>query len=222
MPLAYAAARVNSSPAEARVAGGAVSAAIAVDLGSDRAAMAKDIAIRGVEVAPLLVEFLCHPFAVTGPLDLTGDARLRLGDPPWAVAGSGRFRVGPGTVVGSEVAKLLQQALRVSGVISTVVGSGSGAGAPLAFDSITGTYTIADGLVRSRDLRYRSADVTVTGAGTYALRDGRVDMQVVLTQGPNEIRGVVTGSAGALHVAPTGVKIPDVRGIKRFVQTLLR
>jgi AsmA protein len=222
VPVAYAGTRLDSAPAESRVAGGTASAALAIDLGADRVTTLKDISVKGVEVGPLLADFLCHPFAVTGPLELTGEAGLRAGDPLWALNGSGRFRVGPGTVVGSEVAKLLEQALQVSGVIPTVVGVGPRVGVPLAFDSITGTYTISNGVLRTRDLFYQSAEVKVTGAGTYALRDGRVDMQVVLTQGPNEIHGVVSGTAGALHVAPTGAKIPDVRGIRRFVQTLLR
>ena len=222
IPVAYAGTHLDSAPLDAKLSHGSISGRLAVDFTPDRIGTLRDIKVTGVELGPILMDFLCHPFAVVGPLDLTGEATGRGADPLRTLSGSGRFKIGPGTVVGSEVARLLAQALKVTGAISAVVSPEHRVTTPLAFDSITGSYTIADGVARTRDLVYQSAEVRVTAAGTYALRNGHIDMQVVLTQGSNEIKGVVTGTAGSLHVTPAGVKIHDVRGIKRFVETLFR
>jgi hypothetical protein len=64
--------------------------------------------------------------------------------------------------------------------------------------------------------------VRVAAAGTFTLADGRVDMGVTLTQGQNEVRGVVSGTAGALRVVPTDLRVPDTRGIKKFLDKLFR
>ncbi len=56
----------------------------------------RDITVKGVQLEPVLVDYLCQRNAVTGPLDLTGQATLQ---PPQALAtlnGSGRLHIGAG------------------------------------------------------------------------------------------------------------------------------
>jgi hypothetical protein len=93
---------------------------------------------------------------------------------------------------------------------------------PLDFDSITASYAIANGVARTDDLLYRARDVKVAAAGTYGLADGRVAMEVTLTEGANQIKGFVSGGPGSLRVVPTGVKLQDMRDIKKFLDRLFR
>jgi hypothetical protein len=177
-----------------------------------------------VELESILVDFLCQAYALTGPIDLTGSATLRADDPWRTVSGAGRLRVGPGKVTGRDVSILVNQVLGLAGMASAVLDPPGGARPPslLDFDSITATYTITNGVVRTDDLLYVTAEAKVTGAGTVTLADGRVDMEVTLRQGANQVTGVVAGPPGALTVTATAVQVPDSRGIRRLLEKLLR
>ena len=59
----------------------------------------RDIQVKGVQLEPVLVDYLCQRNAVTGPLDLTGEMSLRLPEAMPTLAGSGRLSIGAGRVV---------------------------------------------------------------------------------------------------------------------------
>ena len=224
VPVAYTGTRIESMPLQARVASGSVALRLGMTLGSAPVATLKDIKVTGVELGPILSDFLCQPYAVTGPMDLTGEASLRPADPWRTASGAGRFKVGPGKVMGKDVVNLVNEIAALSDVASAVLSAerrGQRA-APLEFTSITATYTISNGVVKTDDLLYEGPDLRVAGKGTYGLADGRVNMNVTLTQGVNEVKGLVSGTAGSLHVVPTGVRVPDTRGIKQFLDKLFR
>ena len=230
IPIGYAGARFDSAPVQGKLAKGTVSLRLSVALGGDgTAATVKDISVTGVDLGPIMEGFLCQSYAVTGPLDLHGDANLALADPWGAMSGSGRFRVGPGKVTGKDVANLVNQVAEMAGAasvsIASVSMSGDGRGrtvAPLEFDSITASYTIVNGVAKTDDLVYTAPDLRVTAAGTLALADGRVRMDVTLAQGPNEVKGVVSGTTGMLRVVPTSVRVQDTRGIRNLLDKLYR
>ena len=224
VPLVYSGTRLDSVPLQAKMANGTVTLRVAVALGSAPVATLEGIKVTGVELGPVLSEFLCQPYAVTGPLDLAGEASLHLEDPWRTLRGSGRLRIGPGKVTGREVANLVKEVLELADVASSALSSGQRGqqAAPLDFTSITATYTITGGVARTDDLLYQAPDVQVAAAGTFGLADERVNMNVTLTQGRNEVRGVISGTAGSLHVVPTGIRLPDTRGIKRFLEKLFR
>ncbi len=224
VPVTYAGTQLESTPLEAKVANGTVSLRLAVALGSAPVATLKDIKVKGVELGPILVDFLCQAYAVTGPMDLTGEASLRATD-PWRTAnGSGRLRIGPGKVMGKDVVNLVNEVVGLAGAASALLSPERRGrlAAPLDFEAITATYTITNGVVKTDDLLYQGPDVRVAGAGTFTLADGRINMNVTLTQGPNEVKGLVTGTAGALRAVPTDVRVPDTRGIKKFLDKLFR
>jgi hypothetical protein len=176
-----------------------------------------------MELGPVLVDFLCQPYAVTGPLDLAGEVRFRLADALSSVAGSGRVRVGQGKVVGRAIVNLLREVIGLGTAVATLVRPDRPMGSsPLDFDSITATYTINGGVARTDDLLYQARDVRVRAAGTYALADGRVAMEVALSQGANRVKGVVSGVPGALRVVPTGVNIEGAGDVKKFLDRLFR
>jgi AsmA protein len=222
-PLRAGLAEVEAAPVEASVAGGTLSLRATLALAPARIARLTDIAIRKMELAPLMVDHLCQPYAVTGPLDLDGEARLDLADPVRTAAGSGRFKVGPGRVVGREVVDLVREVVGMGGVVAAVLRGDAGSDrSPLAFDSITGTYTILDGVARTEDLLYQAREVSVRAAGTYRLADQRVAMEVTLTEGSTRISGFVSGGPGSLRVVPTGARLQDTRDVRKLLDRLFR
>jgi hypothetical protein len=80
---------------------------------------------------------------------------------------------------------------------------------------------VAGGVARTEDLVYTARDVRVRAAGTYGLGDRRVAMEVTLTEGANQIKGLITGAPGSLRVVPTGVRVRD-RDVKKFLDRLFR
>ncbi len=221
MPIAAGLTQLDSAPIEAKVAKGAVSLHASL-VYSSGAATLKDISVKGMELAPVLAEYLCQPYAVTGPLDLTGGASLRLAEALASVDGSGRIRIGPGKVVGREVVGLVRDVVGLGTAIAAVTRPDRPPrSSPLDFDSITATYTIARGVARTDDLLYTARDVKVMAAGTYGLADGRLAMEVTLTEGANQVKGVIAGAPGSLRVVPTGAKVRD-RDIRKFLDRIFR
>lgn len=225
LPLAFTPAQLESQPVQGKVAGGTVALRLMVALKPARVATLKDITVKGVQLEPVLVDYACQRNAVTGPLDLTGEAGLRPPDALRTLNGSGRLRIGPGRVVGPDLLKAVNQVTALTDVVSALRPEAPGrarAGSPLNFDSITATYTMTDGVVRTDDLLYQAPDLRVTAAGTYGLADGRTAMDVTLTQGSNRVRARLTGTAGALRIVPTDVRLQEPKDFRKMLDRLLR
>jgi AsmA family/AsmA-like C-terminal region len=155
---------------------------VATTTASARADLA-ELTVEGVPVERVLVEFLCTGWAVAGPLDLTGTLALSGADPLASLSGRGRFRVGPGSVVGPRALALLGGLARE--------------GAPIAFDSIAGSFEIVDGVVSTRDLAYTGRGLTMRARGDYALARGDVRADVVVERDRSVVQAKVTGSVDA-------------------------
>jgi hypothetical protein len=138
--------------------------------------------------------------------------------------GSGRFRIGPGRVTGREVVRLVNEVIALADVGSAVLSSERRhrESVPLDFTGITGTYRIVGGVVTTDDLLYQGTDLRVAARGTVTLANGRVEMAVIVTQGRNQVRGLVSGTTEALRVVPTEIRVPDLRGARRFLDALYR
>ncbi len=225
VPVSLTPAAVDSAPVQARVARGTVSARASVALGAAPLVTVKEINVKGLELGPVLVDYLCDPFAVSGPLDLTGEASLRTADPWRTLNGAGRLRIGPGKVVGAELLGLVNSMVGLADEVTAALRSGRPPrlrDPAVNFDSITATYTITNGVVRTEDLLYQGGKTRVAAAGTYGLADGRVAMDVTLTEGSNQLKGKVSGAAGSLRVVPTGVKLQDTKKLKKLLDQILR
>jgi hypothetical protein len=163
---------------------------------------------------------------VTGPLDLTGEANLRLPELLPSLNGSGRLQIGAGRVIGPDLLRALGQALALTDLVSGVLGGRRagrpGAGSPLSFDSIVASYTITNGVARTEDLVYQARDLRLTGVGTYGLVDGRTAMDVVVTQGGNRVKARVAGAPGALTIVPTDVRIKEPKDLRKTLDRLFR
>jgi hypothetical protein len=200
---------------------------VAVALASSaRAVTLKEIAVKGMELQPLLVDYLCQPYAVTGPLDLTGDAAFAAGDPLKTLNGVGRLRIGRGRVVGPAALALVRDVVTVAGVAAPLVEGRPVApgpvSRPLDFQSITATYRATNGVVATEDLLYQGEGLTGNVAGTYGLADGRIDAAVTLTQGRTQVKARVTGAGQSLRVVPTGVTQGGRDAVKQLLDQLLR
>ncbi|HET8578543.1 MAG TPA: AsmA family protein [Methylomirabilota bacterium] len=225
LPISLTPAQLDSAPLDAKLAQGTVSTRLALTLGQAPMATLKDINIKGLQLGPLLVDFLCQSFAVTGPLDLTGEATARVADALHTANGSGRLRIGRGKVVGSDVVQLMDAVLGMADQVTAALRSGrlpKRGESRVEFDSITATYTITNGVWKTDDLLYQAGTTRIAAKGTYGLPDGRVAMDVTFTEGANQIKGRVTGVAGSLRVVPTELKIPETKSLKKLLDQLLR
>lgn len=215
----------ESSPLSAKLGRGSVALTVTVGLTEPSPLVTlTHITIEGVELLPVLQGYLCQGFAVSGPLDLGGELSMRTADMWRSMNGAGRLKIGKGRVVGEGALKLVRDVLEAGTVVDQALrgklfGSSKTA---LDFDSITGSYRITAGALRTDDLLYQGRDLKVAVAGTYALVDGRTDMNVVATQGSSQLRAQVTGSGGSLRVIPTGVKVKDPEQVKKLLDRLLR
>jgi AsmA protein len=185
-----------------------------------------DLALEGIPLERVLVEFLCLGYAVTGSLDLTGTLSLSPTDPTRTLSGQGRIHIGPGRVVGARALALLGGLVRVGGAVSSVLSLDVPglASSPLDFDSIAGTYQIKNGVVTTRDLLYTSRAMKARVTGDYAIPTGRVNVDLVLEHGRGLFQAKVTGTAESpsIHVAPAVFQQIDPGRAERGFKDLLK
>ena len=142
LPLASSRGQLDSAPLAAQVAGGTVSARHPSRSARPDGDAQRD-QVKGVQLGPVLVDYLCQRYAVTGPLDLTGEARsaARRRQRLSGVNGSGRLHIGPGNVVGREALSLAARRRRAGRRCPRSTRPAARRASPLDFDSITATYT---------------------------------------------------------------------------------
>jgi len=224
LPIVLKPASFESSPLSAKVSKGSVAFNLTAGLGDSPLLTLADIKIAGLQLQPILQDYLCQSFAVSGPLDLTGQLSMRTADVFRTMNGTGQFKVGQGRVIGEGALKLVRDVLSAGNVLDMALrGKLADPGRnALDFDSITGSYKIVNGVARTDDVVYQSKELRVTVAGTYALADGRTDMKVVATQGNNTLRAQVTGTGSSLRVVPIGVNVKEPAEVRKFLDRLLR
>ena len=225
MPLLYSPPQLDSQAVQSKVAKGTVGFHLVMALAPSRTVTLRDIQVKGVQLEPILVDYLCQRDAVTGPLELNGDLSLRLPEALPTLDGSGRLAIGAGRVVGPDLLNAVSRALALTDIVSGIAGQPRGrpgAGSPLNFDAITATYRIVNGVLRTDDLVYVARDVRVTGAGTYGVADGRIAMDVTVTQGTNRVKAKVAGGPGNLTIVPTDLRLKEPKDLKKTLDRLLR
>ncbi|MBI2207074.1 MAG: AsmA family protein [Candidatus Rokubacteria bacterium] len=215
-------------PVTTAIAKGPIATNLVATLESGTHVQLRDLRIRTLPIEKVLVDYLCQGYAVTGPLDLNGVLSFDARDLWGTLAGSGELKIGGGRVVGSQALALLGGVTRVGGAVSSLLAPDAPAiapGSPLEFDAITATYTIAKGVVTTRDLLYASRALRMTVAGDYTLTSGRMNLDVVATQGRNEIHAKVAGTAAApqIRVNPAAtLRSVDPERARSGLEDLLR
>jgi uncharacterized protein involved in outer membrane biogenesis len=199
--------RFAARPVTTSLANGTIATNLTATLEGGTRIELRDIAIKAVPIEKLLVDFLCQGYAVTGPLNLTGQTSTRVSEMWTTLDGAGQLRLGPGKVVGPQALALLNNVVRVAGAVESVLGGEvrSGAlGSALEYDSITATYTITNGVVSTKDLTLTGRALSGKAAGTYALATGVLNMELNVKSGQRELRANVTGPAARPNVRIIG------------------
>ena len=224
---AWEAPRFTGRPVTGSVAGGSLTTNATVTLEQAIHVDLTELALKGVAIEKVLVDFLCQGYAVTGPTDDTGSLGVRLDDLWHTLNGQGQLKIGPGRVVGSQALAALGNLARVGGAVAAVLGSelpnlGS---SPVEYDSITASYTITNGVVTTRDFALSGRTIKITAAGSYALASGALNLDVGVVTGRAELRGKVTGTASAPSVRvapPTALRDVDPAKVEKGLEDLLK
>lgn len=200
--------RLSGEPATLHLGEGVLSTSLALSFNEPLRLQLKDLDLTGIPLGPVLVDFLCADYAVSGDVDLSG--ALSLGAPSVAetLSGFGQLHIGPGKVVGPRALGLLGAVVRAGGAVSSLLNADlpwSLFSSPLDFESITASYQIAQGVVRIVDLSYDSGAMKLAASGEYALRSGDLDLDMVIHHGRGVAYASVKGPAASpsVRVRPT-------------------
>jgi hypothetical protein len=205
LPVQIAGPRLAIEPFALRLGGGTARGGAVLSLqGGVPAIRLTDVRLQGVAAEPILVDFLCQPYAVTGRLDAAGEGSFAgTGqDLLRSARGTWQVQVGPGRLVGPAIVTLLAGAVRVG----TAVTSGPFPASP-DFDSLSAAGGVGGGQVQVRQLAVQNRRVQLTGSGTYGLLDTRLSFDFQVRAGKTSFGVKVTGTARepAYQVAAGGL-----------------
>ena len=225
---AWDGARFQSRPVTTSIGGGAISTNLTMTLEHGARVQLTDLAIRSVPAEKVLVDFLCEGYAVSGPLDLTGVLATSPANLLGTLEGRGHLRIGPGRVVGPQALALIGVVTQIAGAASTVLAADVPRelqSNPVDFESITGNYQIANGVLSTKDLVYTAKTLKVGIAGDYGLLSGRMNLDLRIDHGRGELRAKVTGNAASpsVRIDPASV-VNEVgrKNIESGLQDLLK
>ena len=202
--------RLVVQPLATGIGNGGIATKLSATPGPPVQAELADLVLKAIPLEPVLVDFLCQGYAVTGLLDHSGTLTVSPADPMRTLNGAGQFRIGAGRVVGPRALALLGGVVRV--------------GSPLEFDSIAGTYQVKDGVATTRDLVYTSRAMKARVTGDYALATGRMSFDVVVDPGRGLVHARVTGTLASpsIRVAPSLVGQVEPERVERSLKDLLK
>jgi len=202
--------QLTAQPVHAELPKGGLTARLTADVERGLRVRVDDLAVKGVPVESVLVDFLCQGYAVTGPLDLAGTFAFAGAKPLETLSGNGSLKIGGGKIVGRAALHLIGGVVQVGGAVSSLLNADlppSRFAAPVEFDSIVGTYRVTDGVATTRDLLYTSRAMKVAVSGDYVLASGVMNLDLVVDHGRGEVRTRVTGTAASpsIRVVPSSV-----------------
>jgi uncharacterized protein involved in outer membrane biogenesis len=173
-----------------------------------------DVRLKGVAAEPVLVDFLCQPYAITGRVDATveGSFAGTGQDLLSSARGTWQVQVGQGRLVGPAIVSLLAGAIRVGSVFASPATLGGPIAASPDFDSLTATGGVGGGQVQVRQLAMQNRRVRLTGTGTYGLLDTRLAFDFQVQAGRTSFGVKVTGTTQepSYQVAASG---PLLKGL---------
>jgi uncharacterized protein involved in outer membrane biogenesis len=201
LPVRIAGPKVTVEPFALRVAGGTVqgSARLSWRAGVPGVRLA-DVRVQGVSAEPVLVDFLCEAYAVTGRLDGLGEIEFSGTGPELlrSARGTWQVEVGTGRLVGPAVLTLLSGAIRVGTALYSVTNLDAPAillASPIEFQSLSAAGSTGDGQLRINRLAMQSRRLRVTGGGTYGLLDTRLDFKLDVQSGRSTFAVKIGGTA---------------------------
>jgi hypothetical protein len=208
LPLQLAGPRLAIEPFGLRLGGGTARGVAVLSLkGGVPAIRLADVRLQSVAAEPLLVDFLCQPYAVAGRLDATGEGSFAGTGPDLlrSARGTWQVQVGPGRLVGPAIVTLLAGAVRVGATISAPATLGGPL--PADFDSLSASGGVGEGQVQVRQLAVQNRRVQIAGSGTYGLLDTRLSFDFQVRAGKTNFGVKVTGTSSepAYQVAAGGL-----------------
>lgn len=209
--------KLQASLSPASFYGGTVSAKADVNAGNN--SFAGGATLDGVNIEPVLVA-LNGSSRLSGKGDFTVSVSGPVGTPEQIKAGldgNGRFVFRDGAIKGVNIPALIRRAKTMLGAADTATQERP---QQTDFTELTGSFTIADGLVSNQDLKMLSPLVRITGKGTFAIPSQAVNYRV-----DSALVADLTGQGGVLErkglVVPINVSgtlgnlsyMPDVQGL---------
>jgi AsmA protein len=152
-----------------RVSGGEIGASFTLDASAAAARFQGRTEIKDLTLRPLLAAYagtdkLAGTLAATAQLAATGANQAQM---VASLSGAGTLAIARGAVYGID----LQKSLREIGKLRLATGPGE----RTEFTSLTGSYTIKDGVLTNTDLRMASPLANLTGAGIVSLPPQSLD-----------------------------------------------
>lgn len=221
----YEGKHLSARPLTATLGKGTVAAQLSVTFEHGVRVELRDLSIRALPLETVLVDYLCQGYAVSGPLDLTGALAFSAGDVLGTLTGPGTLRIGPGKVVGKQALALLDGVVRLGGGLTAVLKGEVPTDffhSPLDFDSITGTYTIANGLATTRDLTYTSRRLKALVTGDYGLATGTMNLDVALTTSGSQIKAKITGNSASPSIRLVGGSVAPGKSVEQSIKDFMK
>jgi hypothetical protein len=159
-----------------------------------------EVSIQGVDVERVLVDYLCHPFAVTGRLSGSATLALAVADTDWrrTLGGQWHLDLGPGRLVGPGALTLVEHLARAR---HPRIGPPGPSSLPpvwpgrLDFERFAATGTVESGEIRVGEIRLTGPRTRIAGAGRYGLMDAQVDLRLAVETGRDAVDLSVVGPA---------------------------
>ncbi len=137
-------------------------------------AIQESFALKGVDVQPLLHDAAdVNLLSGSGSLDMTVEGRGRnQREIVSSLSGKGSLHLDRGKIEGVNIIGMMKNA--ANALSMGLVGGGNNTD----FSTLSGTFTIGNGILRNNDLQLTSAELPMTGAGTIDLPQRRVDYRL--------------------------------------------
>ncbi|HYL48546.1 MAG TPA: AsmA family protein [Stellaceae bacterium] len=137
-------------------------------------AIQESFALKGVDVQPLLHDAAnVNLLSGNGSLDMTIDGRGRSQrDIISSLSGRGSLNLDKGKIEGVNIIGMMKNAAKALSM--GLVGSGN----DTDFSTLSGTYTITNGILKNNDLKLVSPELPMTGAGTIDLPQRQVNYRL--------------------------------------------
>lgn len=161
------------------------------------------LASEGADAGKLVAGLSGKPSTLEGPLTLTGDVDAPLSDPDAllrALSGNLALGVTPGRLRGVSLLRSAFDALGSTGPVGDLLSGRKRERVERfqkdAFETLSGSFRIADGLARTDDLRLVYSDYQVDLRGVLGLVDRSLDFQGRLTLFEELDRALAEGASG--------------------------
>jgi len=153
---------------------GAGQGKVTIDGSGTVPAIQETFALKGVDMQPLLHDAAnVNLLAGNGSLDMAVDGRGRSQrDIISSLAGKGSLHLDKGKIEGVNIIGIMKNAAKALSM--GLVGSGN----DTDFSTLSGTYTITNGVLKNNDLQLVSSELPMTGAGTIDLPQRQVNYRL--------------------------------------------